>query len=730
MAENNVFIPELLAPAGSEESLRAALAAGADAVYFGGKGFSNRMRARNFTDDALRAAIALTHDAGAKAYITLNTRVRGPEMNDALALCDVILGGSETCDAIICADLGLAKSIRQHYPHAILHGSTQTSCASISDCEELSKLGFTRLVIPRELSYDEISALCRATSVEIEMFLHGAHCVSLSGQCLMSYFIGGRSGNRGECAQPCRLPYQLDDGKIGYPLSLADMCLAGELTDVIASGVKSLKIEGRLKTPSYVYGVTGIYRRLLDEKRNATTAELKALADLFTRGFTDGYFTQKYSTMSGERASEKNTVIPPEVLRTSLNDRLKNEKERRRIAEEQSKTTLSGVFHMQKDQPVSFTLSAGSVSATVTGDAPAPATGKPMDSASVAKNLTKFGGTMFMLPANLLTCVIDENLWIPVSSLNDLRRRALDELIKQYDFESAETTENTPAPRNCPIGEAKERDTALLSPTKQENTAEFLDITPLLQASSEKTELLFSRFDRIYVPHSDVAEIAARTNSEKIAAVLPALEPSSDNIQRILDALQGCGVRRVLCHTPGQAAQVVNAGMIADISFRGNITNTSAVQVYQSIGCSTIFASAELSAAAVSTMHLATAVYGKLPAMTLSRCVICQASAAKGKALCPKGNRGGRLTAPQVAKAHRCHCTLKDRTGAAFHVFSQSNCENIICNAHPIWMGDRLATLRGASSLHYFFTDESVDEILSILKRYQNSEKGEGRRLG
>lgn len=721
------FIPELLAPAGSEESLHAALAAGADAVYFGGKGFSNRMRARNFTDDNLRSAIAVTHDAGAKAYITVNTRIRDREMDDALALCDVILGGKEPCDAIICADLGLAKVIRQHFPHAVLHGSTQTSCSSVSDCAELSKLGFTRLVIPRELSYREISVLCRETDMEIEMFLHGAHCVSLSGQCLMSYFIGGRSGNRGECAQPCRLPYQLNDGKNGYPLSLADMCLAGKLTDVIASGVKSLKIEGRLKTPSYVYGVTSIYRRLLDEKRNASPVEIKALSDLFTRGFTDGYFTHQYSTMSGDRASEKNTVIPTDVIRTALNERIKNEKESRRFLDEQAKTALFAVFVMQAGEPVSFTLTAGDTSVAVTGDIPSPASGRPTDSASATKNLTKFGSTPFVLPAGSLTCEIGENLWMPVSALNDLRRRASDALSEKL----TEKTENIPAPDTSHAKETAAEKYSRKSPDKQETTAEFLDVTVLLNASDSERTAIFKKFDRIYVPHSDAAEISALTgDNSRIAAVLPALEPSSNNISRILESLKQSGVTRVLCHTPGQAAQVIGSGMAADISFRGNITNESAVRVYEAIGCTAIFASAELPASAVSAMHIGTAVYGKLPAMTLSRCIICQAEKTKGKVQCPKGNEGGRLKNPLNGKPHRCRCTLTDRTGAEFAVFSQSNCENVICNAHPYWMGDRLDTLRGASVLHYFFTDESADEILSVIKRYECGEKGEGRRLG
>ena len=717
-------LPELLAPAGSEESLSAALAAGADAVYFGGQGFSNRMRAKNFTDDSLRKAIASVHNAGALAFITVNTRVRDREIDDVLALCEIILGGKETCDAIICADLGLAGIIRERYPHAILHGSTQTSCSSAADCDALAKLGFTRLVVPRELSYDEISALCRSTDTEIEMFIHGAHCVSLSGQCLMSYFIGNRSGNRGECAQPCRLPYQLgDSAKQTYPLSLRDMCLAGKIPQVIDSGVRSLKIEGRLKTPSYVYGVTKIYRTLLDERRAATREEEKALADLFTRGFTDGYFTHRYFTMSGEKSSENNTKIPPELIAKELRARVSRETLNRKQLADQAKMPITAHFILTADKS-EFTLTAkNGISATARGAVPTPAEGKALDNSSAAKNLTKFGSTEFVLSADDLVCDIDEGLWMPASALNELRRLAAEQL--------SEKMKSVPVSEVCEEKTETAEKSAGKSARKtieKANAAEFLDVSALVSMNENERSRLAEFFDLIYVPHEHAAEIKALFSDKDvtIGAVMPALEPSSARIDKIIASNSAKGVTRFMTHTIGQASQVIENGCRADISFRGNITNTAACEVYRNLGCENVYASPELPAGAVSSMNLSAIVYGKIPAMTLSRCLIAQADSKKG---CIKGNESGRARDPEKAKPHTCRCSITDRTGTVFEVFGQHNCENIIVNAHPVWMGDRMDQLKGAETLLWYFTAESSREIFDVIRGYRNGEKGEGRRM-
>lgn len=292
-------LPELLAPAGSAAALEAAIAAGADAVYLGGSSFNARMNARNFTNEELEKAVKRAHSCGVRVYVTLNTLITEREYPAAMKYVGYLY--SIGTDALICADLGLSEAIAEKHPDFPLHASTQAGAHNAAAGEELKKLGFSRMVAARELSLENILTCVRESPIEIEIFIHGALCVCHSGQCLMSSVIGGRSGNRGECAQPCRMQY---NGS--YPISLKDSCLAGHIKEIIASGAASLKIEGRMKSPDYVYGVTAAYRRLLDERRDATPKELEHLAALFSRGgFTDGYFTGHIGKgMNGIRSDE------------------------------------------------------------------------------------------------------------------------------------------------------------------------------------------------------------------------------------------------------------------------------------------------------------------------------------------------------------------------------------------------------------------------------------------
>lgn len=449
LMKNNNPLPELLSPAGSYESLRASLAAGADAVYFGATAYSNRMRAQNFTNDNIRNAIKLCHDCGARAHITVNTRLRDNETDGMLRLCDVILGGNENerCDAVIVADFGVAAEILKRYPHAVLHASTQTSHSSPADCDALAAMGFSRIVLPRELSCDEIKQITAASAIETEIFIHGAHCVSLSGQCLMSYVLGGRSGNRGECAQPCRLPFDISCGtenKIGggSPLSLADMCLAGRILDILSCGVSSLKIEGRLKSPAYVYGVTKIYRTLLDERRNATVREITELKSLFSRGFADGYFTRRYQSMAATPSANESAAsnVPSKEnsaeVAAAISKRIRETHGAKRQSAVLSATPLAAHFICKASSPAAFTLSAGGFSYTSYTNIPDAAQTAPLNRDSAAKNLTKFGGTGYSLAADDIIFDMDDGLFMPPSALNDLRRRALDGLIAMLESEN------------------------------------------------------------------------------------------------------------------------------------------------------------------------------------------------------------------------------------------------------------------------------------------------------
>lgn len=302
-------LPELLSPAGSPEALRAAVLAGADAVYIGGTQFNARMNARNFDRPAIKEAVETCHGRGVKLYVTMNTLVFDRQMKEALEFAHFLYEAG--VDALIVADLGFALELKKRLPAFPLHASTQMSGHNVAAAEFLNNVGFCRMVCARELSRENMRTLCARSPIEIEAFVHGALCVSQSGQCLFSSIVGGRSGNRGECAQPCRLPY---NGK--YPLSLKDNCLAGHIKELIDMGVASLKIEGRMKNPEYVYAVVSRYRKLLDEARDADVEEIKDLARIFSRdGFTDGYFMGKIGMqMNGVRreadikASERQTV--------------------------------------------------------------------------------------------------------------------------------------------------------------------------------------------------------------------------------------------------------------------------------------------------------------------------------------------------------------------------------------------------------------------------------------
>lgn len=747
-------LPELLAPAGSIDSLRAALAAGADAVYFGGTSFSNRMRAKNFGDSELSDAIRLCHSVGAAAHITVNTRVRDREMDDILRLADTLLGNPDAApDALIVADFGIAREIHRRYPEIALHASTQTSLSSPADCKMLAEMGFSRLVIPRELTRFEIKNLCDAAPLEIEMFLHGAHCVSCSGQCLLSYMMGGRSGNRGECAQPCRLPFEIkrtdgaestkkrsdnrNSAQKSGALSLADMCLAGRIPEVIDTGVRSLKIEGRLKSAAYVYGTTKIYRTLLDERRCATEEEVRELAKLFSRGYTDGYFSYNYTRMSSVQVSgdaEKSPAGRTSEINKALDVRIRTN------AIPETLVPLTAEFMLTEGVPARFTLSRKDTpdcTATVTGDVPQTAAGNPITDGSAAKNLTKFGGTKYSLSVDDITFRIGENLWYPVSALNDLRRRALTALEECVIAE----------PEREEVQKITEKSADLLTYTpdsfekftgKTIRTAEVADIRTLLEPSVSRE--FSDYFDTVYVPAYSFTEAVERSKNQpfaELAAVLPVYTPSDEILEKLFENLKNTGCKRVLCHTIGQVHLVEKYNFSADMSFRANITNTAAYAEYRRIGCDRIVLSPEIPPAAVESIGGGAVVYGRLPLMTLARCVICD-----GK--CPFGNRGGRAvelnnytlsTNSNLTKNPRAACctaVLRDRKGEEFPVIGTPmyDCVNIVYNSVPTWMADRSDQIKHISHQHFMFTTETPNEADRVVRDYIKKRPTErGRRL-
>ncbi len=419
--------PELLCPAGSPLALDAAIEGGADAVYLGGIGFNARRGATNFDADELRAGIRRAHAYGVKVYLTLNTLVYDRELPDYLRAA--ALAQDAGADALIVADLGGAAVIHRHLPELALHASTQASVHSAAAGSMLAEMGFSRMVVARELPLCDLRTAVAESPIEIEAFIHGALCVCHSGQCLYSSLVGGRSGNRGGCAQPCRLPCRTDKQRSDYPLSLKDLSLARHVPDLSDAGISSLKIEGRMRSPEYVLTVARIWRCLLDERRAANEDEMHRLAEAFSRGgFTDGYFTSKINrSMLGIRSEEDKQAgrsLPPfEGLK-------------RRVPIQMQATVRRG-------EAVSLTVTAPSGSFTATGDIPQDAINAPLDEETVRRQLTKLGGTPY--EANVFHLSLDEGLMLPISSLNALRRAAVEGL-------SAEPTHGegvTPVLRTC-----------------------------------------------------------------------------------------------------------------------------------------------------------------------------------------------------------------------------------------------------------------------------------------
>ncbi|MDE7172018.1 MAG: U32 family peptidase, partial [Oscillospiraceae bacterium] len=410
---------EILSPAGSPEALRAAVCAGADAVYLGFGQFNARRGARNFTRDEFASAVSYCHLRGVKVYLTLNTLASDREMADAV---DCAVQASQLgADAVLVQDMGLVRALRQAAPDLPLHASTQMTLHSLDGVKQAADLGVTRAVLARELSRRDIAYICEHSPIEIEVFVHGALCMCYSGQCFMSSVIGGRSGNRGMCAQPCRLPYGWGDELISnHPLSLKDMSLAGHLKELRDMGVASAKIEGRMKRPEYVYIVTKVYADALRDGREPTAEELSQLEQAFSRqGFTDGYFMeQKGPDMFGVREEAKH---PRELFAQA-----------KAAYEKGEGPGVPVKFYalVRPGEPIQVGVEddQGHV-VTAAGSVPEAARRRVTTRAEVEGQLTKTGGTPYRVID--VRSLVQDGLAVPLSALNGLRRQVLDDLSRQ-----------------------------------------------------------------------------------------------------------------------------------------------------------------------------------------------------------------------------------------------------------------------------------------------------------
>ena len=669
---------ELLAPAGSMEAVAAAVQNGADAVYLGWGDFNARRNAKNFSEEEFAAAVSYCHIRGARVYLTLNTLLTDRELPRAAEVA--ARASAIGADAVLVQDLGVARMLRQVAPDLPIHASTQMTLHSLDGVKMAADLGMSRAVLSRELSRDQIAYICKNAPIEIEVFAHGALCMCYSGQCFLSSVIGGRSGNRGLCAQPCRLKYGWGDKADAYPLSLKDLSLAGHLRELEEMGVACVKLEGRMKRPEYVAVVTGIYSRAIRERREPTAEELEQLRAAFSRqGFTQGYYLDRQGPdMFGVREEEKE---PKELFAAARNTYQSGEMQRVPI-------TFYAMLRAGEPARVGVEDPQGRV-ATAEGPVPEAARTRPLTAEVVDTQLSRTGGTPYR--CEKVRALVEENLSLPLAALNALRREALEKLTAQRaappkrrsgEFHPGARYENR---REPPV--------LTLSVRRAEQvTRELLDLGPAL----------------VYLPLEELCahpEKAAAPAGTRIGVILPrvAWDREYPALTDQLDKARSLGVRDALVGNLGLVPIARAMGFTLRGDFGLEVYNSQAIKEYKRLGFSSLTLSFELKLAQVRDIskHLDTELitYGRLPLMLMENCII--------------KNRTG-----------ACNCQnvniLTDRKGARFPVLPAPGCRNELFNSQKLFLADRAADYRRAGlwAQRLMFTTENPKECVQAVQRY------------
>lgn len=653
------MLPKILAPAGSPESLRAAVLCGANAVYLGGKSFSARQNASNFSDEELEEAIRFCHLRGVKVHQAINTLAFDSQLEEVrnTALRSAELG----VDAFIVQDLGALKIIRSVLPDMPLHASTQMSVHTKDGALLMKEMGFSRVVVSRELSLMQIREICQAP-IEVEVFVHGALCMSVSGQCYMSAMIGSRSANRGLCAQACRLPFSADSTE-HYALSLKDLSYVSELDKLKDAGVASLKIEGRMKRPEYVAAAVSAVKASL----SGENADMSALRAVFSRqGFTNGYLEEKLgSDMFGTRVKDDVTAakdILPELEKM--------------YEKEAPSLSVSFFAELKKDEKSSLAAKYRDVSVYEEGDVPDLAVNKAIDSAALEQRLSRLGGTPFYVGD--FECDIDDGLFLSAASLNELRRKticALEEKIVE---------KNTPRYKQCAFKEEK----ATPLPKKK--------AVRLFLSDREQLPDDLSDIEAVIIP---IEKRAGVTPSEKIYLSLPRFVTDETALKNELSIARKEGFMHIYCSNLSHIYSAKKEGFILHGGYGLNIMNSLAAKELASLGLRDAEASFEMKLTQLS--HLSSPIpigivaYGKLPLMLTRNCPIKAQVGCKG-----------------------CKKTLTDRTNRIFPVKCSRDYAEIL-NSDVLYLADRLDELEGASFLTLMMYDETKEQVSSLINAYR-----------
>lgn len=682
------MINEILAPCGNPNSLFAALNAGADAVYVGMKEFSARKNAENFSDDDLKNAVLECHKRGVKLYVTLNTLVYDSELDE---LAKSIKTAAELgVDGLIIQDLGAAALAKKICPKLPIHASTQMTLNSVSGVKAAKKLGFSRVVIGRELSEKEIEYISDNTDIELEIFVHGALCVCVSGQCYMSSLFGGRSGNRGLCAQPCRLDFSYKERH--NVISLKDQSLIEHLREPVLSRIASFKIEGRMKRPEYVACAVDACRKSL----SGESYDFERLSMIFSReGLTEGYFDGSMADMNGIR--DKNDVMNTISALRGIKELYKDEFPRYPV---NINVEIKKGCRVSGSCTVPQMLNRSSLSVLiVTEIMPEEAKGTPLDEESVCSRLSKFGGTMFY--PNEITAEVDEGLYVSAADLNSIRRDVCESLSKAILENSTRKykTHEYVLPRK---GQPRTEDTILYR-------AEVVTSEQLRQA--EELD-----FDLIYASMNLLDE--STPNKRKIAVIPPlVLSDCEEDCEQRLKELRDMGFNKGLAHTLAHAELLKKCEFNVLGGYRMNVLNSLSAKACSDFGFWDVTLSFEGTAAALaeisSSRPVGIVAYGRLPLMLTRRCPIADGKPCERKnALCREDGR-----------EDGCKECIKDRHGNDIPVLCGGNSVELL-NPDTLVLSDKPEVLRKFDFAVLKFTTET--NIGDIMRMYKSGAKPEG----
>ena len=707
---------ELLAPAGSYDIFLAVIAAGADAVYVGGNAFGARAYANNFSEEELLKAIDYAHLHHRKLYLTVNTLFKEKELYEQLY--DYLLPYyKQGLDAVIVQDMGAFTFIKEHFPNLEIHTSTQMTITNRYGAKMMKELGAKRVVTAREMSFAEIEDIAKNVDVEIESFVHGALCYCFSGQCLLSSIIGGRSGNRGRCAQPCRLPYEaysadrkrISNTKQSYLLSPKDLCTIEMIPQLVKAGIYSFKIEGRMKQAEYAAGVVSLYRKYIDlylQKGEAgyhvSKEDYQKLLDLGNRsGFTDGYYKKHNGAdmITFEQPSHKkgNEVLQNYIRETYLNTEIKEK--------------INGTLILSQDLPAIMTVSYEDYYVTVEGEIVQQAKKQPLSLEKVVENLKKTGNTPFEF--DKLEVQMDDSIFMPVKALNQLRREALEQLseqiLAQYKRE---------LPDGCEAREWK-KDNAGRSDKKETFSAAIenrIQLKPVLESQIINEVYLdsscYNRQKLLTELKTDCSLI--KKTGKKVYYILPAVfrKHTSDFYQSIVQEL-------IDCEVDGFVVKSYDAlQFVSDYFSEKELVIDQNLYTYNEKACETLSAFSPVKLTAPFELNkkeldqrnnssTELMIYGRLPLMTSAQCVV--------------GNVSGCKKTTGIVY-------LKDRYDVVFPVKNVcSECYNVVYNSKPLVLFGQVKELRKMQFLSFrlSFTTEEAQEVKQILDLCEKSFMGE-----